>query len=142
MLRGEIRLINLDPVIGSEANKVRPGVIVSNDRANRAAAQRGIGVITVVPVTTNVENVYTFQVRLTRKNSGLQRISKAQAEQVRSVDIRRIGPAVGRLTAAALRSLDEARRLHLDLSPTGPVTRRQRPVSRIKTDHSRRWSHV
>ncbi len=31
MRRREIRLVNLDPVIGSEAARTRPGVIVSND---------------------------------------------------------------------------------------------------------------
>ena len=35
MLRGEIRLVNLDPVAGAEANKRRPAVIVSNDGAKR-----------------------------------------------------------------------------------------------------------
>jgi mRNA interferase MazF len=33
MRRGEIRLVDLDPVRGSEANKRRPAVLVSNDRA-------------------------------------------------------------------------------------------------------------
>ncbi len=51
MLRGEIRLADLDPVRGSEANKRRPVVIVSNDRANSVAARLGRGVVTVVPVT-------------------------------------------------------------------------------------------
>lgn len=33
MRRGEIRLVNLDPVVGSEANKQRRAVVVSNDQA-------------------------------------------------------------------------------------------------------------
>jgi mRNA interferase MazF len=36
--RGEIRLVNLDPVIAAEANKRRPAIIVSNDGANATAA--------------------------------------------------------------------------------------------------------
>ena len=31
MLRGEIRLVDFDPSVGSEANKRRPALIVSND---------------------------------------------------------------------------------------------------------------
>ena len=54
MLRGEIRLTDLEPVRGSEANQRRPAVIVSNDRANASAARHGRGVITIVPVTSNV----------------------------------------------------------------------------------------
>ena len=34
MLRGEILLVDLDPVRGSEANTRRPAIRVSNDRAN------------------------------------------------------------------------------------------------------------
>ena len=41
MLRGEIRLVNLDPVLGAEANKRRPAVIVSNDGANATAGRLG-----------------------------------------------------------------------------------------------------
>lgn len=49
MLRGEIRMINLDPVRGSESDKRLPAVIVSNDRANVTAERLGRGVVTVVP---------------------------------------------------------------------------------------------
>lgn len=48
MLRGDIHLINLDPVVGSKADKQRPAVIVSNDRANAAVQRLQRGVITVV----------------------------------------------------------------------------------------------
>ena len=51
MRRGEIREVDLDPVRGSEANKRRPAVIVSNDAANVTDEQLGRGVVTVVPVT-------------------------------------------------------------------------------------------
>ncbi len=64
MLRGEIRLTDLEPVRGSEANKRRPAVIVSNDRANASAARHGRGVITIVPVTSNVTRVLPFQTLL------------------------------------------------------------------------------
>ena len=64
MLRGEIRLTDLDPARSGEANKRRPAVIVSNDRANASAARLGRGVVTIVPVTSNVEQVYPFQVLL------------------------------------------------------------------------------
>ncbi len=115
MRRGEIRLIDLDPVRGSAANKRRPGVIVSNDRALAAAARRGRGVITVVPVTSNVERVYPFQALLVAAESGLRVDSKAQAEQVRSVDVQGVGPAVGRASADSMRAVDAALRVHLHL---------------------------
>ena len=115
MLRGEIRLVDLDPVRGSEASKRRPAVIVSNDRANAVAARLGRGVVTVVPITSSVERVYPFQTLLTADLTGLRRDSKAQAEQVRSVSVDRLGPALGRVPAAVMADLDDALRLHLQL---------------------------
>ena len=42
MLRGEIRLVDLEPARAGEADKRRPAVIVSNDNANATAAMRFI----------------------------------------------------------------------------------------------------
>jgi mRNA interferase MazF len=115
MQRGEVRLTDLGPAKGSEANKRRPAVIVSNDRANAAAARLGRGVVTVVPITSNVSRVFAFQVLLTAGLTGLRVDSKAQAEQVRSVDVARLGGVLGRLPAAAMEVVDAALRLHLQL---------------------------
>lgn len=115
MRRGEIRWVDLDPVRGSEADKRRPAVIVSNDGANSAASRLGRGVVTVVPVTTNTARIMPFQVLLTAEATGLPRDSKAQAEQVRSIAVERIGARVGVLPEDDLVSLDEALRLHLAL---------------------------
>ena len=71
--------------------------------------------ITVVPVTSNVSRVYPFQVLLPAGQSGLARDSKAQAEQVRSVAIQRIGRRMGRLPLAVMSELDQALRMHLGL---------------------------
>ncbi|MDP7701339.1 type II toxin-antitoxin system PemK/MazF family toxin [Mycobacterium sp. TY815] len=115
MLRGEIWQVDLNPTRGSEANKVRPAVVVSNDRANAIASRLGRGVVTVVPVTSNVTTVYPFQVLLTGGAMGLVVDSKAQAEQVRSVAAERLRRRLGRVSGAELAQLDDALRLHLDL---------------------------
>lgn len=115
MRRGEIRLVDLEPVRGAEASKRRPAVIVSNDGANTTAERLGRGVITVVPVTSNVRRVQPFQVRLDPAQTGLDRESKAQAEQVRSIAVERIGPILGRMPPELISELDEALRLQLAL---------------------------
>jgi mRNA interferase MazF len=115
MRRGEIRWVDLEPVRGAESDKRRPAVIVSNDGANAIAERLGRGVITVVPITSNVERVFPFQVLLRAGTTGLSRDSKAQAEQVRSVAVERIGARVGTLGGPELAELDEALRLHLAL---------------------------
>lgn len=108
-------MVDLDPVRGSEANKQRPAVIVSNDGANTTARRLSRGVITVVPVTSNVSRIYPFQVMLPADQTGLPRNSKAQAEQVRSIAVERVGSRVGQLPPALVSDLDDALRLHLDL---------------------------
>ena len=115
MRRGDIHLVDLEPVRGSEANNLRPAVIVSNDAANATAGRLGRGVITVVPVTSNVARVFPFQVMLPAARTGLSRDSKAQAEQVRSISVERVGEALGSLPESIMRDLDDALRLHLDL---------------------------
>ena len=115
MLRGEIREVNFELVRGSEASKRRPAVIVSNDGANTTASRLNRGVITVVPVTSNVTRVHPFQVFLPALDSGLPRDSKAQAEQVRSVAVERVGERVGELTGSLMSALDAALGLHLSL---------------------------
>ncbi len=115
MLRGEIREVNFEPVRGSEASKIRPAVIVSNDGANTTASRLNRGVITVVPVTSNVSRIYAFQVLLPASDCGLRHDSKAQAEQVRAVAVERVGQRVGQLTGSLMSELDGALRLHLSL---------------------------
>ena len=115
MRRGEIRLVDLEPVRGAEASKRRPAVIVSNDGANATAQRLGRGVITVVPGTSQVERIHPFQVLLPAEETGLRVDSKAQAEQIRSVAVERVGRRVGAIRAAASHALDEAIRLHLAL---------------------------
>lgn len=115
MLRGEVRLVDLESVRGSEADKRRPAVIVSNDRANSVAARLGRGVVTIVPITGSIERIFPFQVLLTAASTGLSRDSKAQAEQVRSVSVERLGAALGQVPLEAMARLDDALRLHLQL---------------------------
>jgi mRNA interferase MazF len=108
-------LTDLEPAQGSEADKRRPAVIVSNDRANSVAGRSGRGVVTVVPVTSNVTRVFAFQTFLPAGLTGLRVDSKAQAEQVRSLSVSRVGPVVGQVPVDLMAELDEALRLHLQL---------------------------
>nr|MDT0661322.1 type II toxin-antitoxin system PemK/MazF family toxin [Micromonospora sp. DSM 115978] len=117
MRRGDLFLADLSPVLGSEADKRRPVIVVSNDAANRTAESRGRGVVTIVPVTSNTTRIYPFQVRLPAEDPtiGLSVDSKGQAEQVRSIDVSRLSRRLGTLPPALLRQLDDALRLHLTL---------------------------
>lgn len=113
---GDIVRLDLDPVIGSEANKVRPAVVVSNDGANQAAERFGRGLITVAPITADVAKVYPLQVLVSsgQAGTGLTADSKIQVEQLRAVDVAG-QPAPGRLPTALHEPLREALTLHRGL---------------------------
>jgi mRNA interferase MazF len=113
--RGEIVAVDFEPVRGSAASKTRPAVVVSNDAANGTATRLGRGVVTVVPVTSSAERVYPFQVLLPARATGLRTDSKAQAEQVRSVAVGRVGRRMGQLSTELMAELDQALRVHLNL---------------------------
>lgn len=116
MRRGEVWLVDLEPVRGSQADNTRPVVIVSNDARNRESERSGRGVITVVPLTSNTTRVLPFQVLIgTDPWTGLDVASKAQAEQVRSVAVDRLVARRGHLDATTMAALDGALLLHLGL---------------------------
>ncbi|HVA76265.1 MAG TPA: type II toxin-antitoxin system PemK/MazF family toxin [Candidatus Binataceae bacterium] len=111
MRRGEIFYADLSPTVGSEINKRRPVLIVSNEANNRAA-----NTVTVLPITSNVSRVYPFEILLSPRDSGLPKSSKAQAQQIRTIAKERLrGAALGRLGVTLMRKAEDAIRLHLDL---------------------------
>lgn len=115
MRRGEIRWVALDAVGERQGKAQRPAVIVSNDGANAAAARRGVGVVTVVPLTTSDAPAKPFQVAIPAGVAGLRRGAKAMAEQVRTVSAGRVGPSIGSLPLEYVARLDDALRRHLGL---------------------------
>ncbi len=112
MKRGDIVYADLSPTVGSEINKRRPVLIVSNDASNRAA-----NTVTVLPITSNIAKVFPFEVALSREDSGLPKDSKAQAQQIRTIAKERItGQPTSRLKAEKMGAVDAAIMLHLALA--------------------------
>lgn len=116
MQRGDIVMVDLEPVRGAEADKARPAVLVGNDASLQAAVRHGRGVVTIVPITTNaaIRGPMHVPLRPTRLNR-LRAPSKAQAEQIRSVDIDRLRGSLGRLGPSDLDAIDAALAYHLAL---------------------------
>jgi mRNA interferase MazF len=112
MKRGEIYYANLSSVVGSEIDKRRPVLIVSNDTNNDVATT-----VTILPITSNVSRVYPFEVLLNPGDSGLPKLSKVQAQQVRTISKQRIeSEPVGTLSEELMQLVDAALKLHLGLN--------------------------
>ena len=110
MNRGDIILVDFEPARPTEANKIRPSVLITNDQANTYGTN-----VMVVPLTSNVSRIYPFQLFLPSEQTGLDNDSKAQVELTRSVSKGRLGKRVGSLPHALLKQLNERLKLHIDL---------------------------
>ncbi|MBU7582857.1 MAG: type II toxin-antitoxin system PemK/MazF family toxin [Nostoc sp. TH1S01] len=109
--KGDIYYASLSPTVGSEMDKRRPVLIVSNDANNRAA-----DTVTILPITSNVRRIYPFEVLLNPEDSGLSKPSKIQAQQVRTISKQRIlGEVVNTLSEELMQLVDAALKLHLAL---------------------------
>ncbi len=111
MKRGEIYYANLNPTLGSEINKTRPIVIISNNASNRVSS-----ILTVLPITSNITKVYPFEVALPAKASGLNKDSKIQCHQIRTISKQRITTAAaGKVDKSIIQKITNAIKLHLDI---------------------------
>jgi mRNA interferase MazF len=73
-------LANLSPSVGSEMDKIRPVLLVSNNLNNKHAAT-----ITILPITSNLQGkLYPFEVELSALESGLNSDSKVKTNQNRN----------------------------------------------------------
>ena len=54
--RGEVYWVKLDPTVGSETKKTRPGVVVSNDSGNEYSSR-----VILAPITSQSKKVYPFE---------------------------------------------------------------------------------
>jgi mRNA interferase MazF len=111
-VRGAVVEVNLDPVVGSEANKIRSCVVIQNDIGNRFSP------IVIVAAITGAENVprrYPVDVPVPKGEGGLTKDSVVQCNQIRSVDEKRIVRTLGQLKSATIAKVGEALRISLAL---------------------------
>lgn len=106
MLRGEVWWVEFDPSIGSEIRKTRPGVIVSNNSANRNLSR-----VIVVPLTSNTERLYPGEARVTVAGKD----SKAMADQLMTADKVRLKSKIDALSKVDLQAVDLALSVQLGL---------------------------
>lgn len=104
MKRGEVWWVNFDPSVGTEIRKKRPAVILSNDLSNKYITR-----LQVVPLTTNVENLYPSEAYVTL--NGKQ--NKAMGDQITTVSKERLDRKVGKLSANDMDMIERAVKIQL-----------------------------
>jgi mRNA interferase MazF len=92
MKQSEIWIINLDPTIGSEINKTRPAIIVSDNNLSILPLK------VIVPITDWKEKFLTipWMVRIeVNKTNNLTKTSSADCLQIRSISELRFVKKIG-----------------------------------------------
>ena len=106
--RGDVYWVALDPTLGSEIQKTRPAVFVSNNSCNTFGAR-----VVVLPLTSNVESLYPGEALVTVKGQP----SRALGDQIRSLDKSRLRSRIETLSQDELAAVEEAVRITLGLWP-------------------------
>ena len=91
----EVYWINLDPTVGHEIKKTRPGVIISPDELNN-----GLGTVLVAPVTSTIKS-YPFRpdCRISGKAGSIA------LDQIRCIDKTRLVKRMARLNQKEISNL-------------------------------------
>lgn len=112
ILRGEIFLVNLGSVKGSEQRGVRPVLIIQNNVGNEYSATT-----IIAPITSVVKDrEYPTNVFLPKGDSGLNKDSTILLNQIKTIDKKRIIRKIGKLDSEVMKKVDLAIKVSLDLS--------------------------
>ena len=102
--RGDIVLVNLDPVIGSEQGKTRPAVVIQNDIGNEFSSTT-----IIAPVTTTVySKKFPTNVEIDATTSPLKSPSTILLNQIRTIDKKRILKIYGPVAPKTMKEVNEA----------------------------------
>jgi mRNA interferase MazF len=109
--RGEIMLVDLEPVKGSEQGGVRPCLIIQNDNGNRYSP------LTIVAPLTSKEFSKQFptNVFVSKKDSGLNRDSTILLNQIKTIDKSRVVKRICSLDMFLMSQVDMAIKISLGL---------------------------
>jgi mRNA interferase MazF len=108
--RGEIWLVDFGEPIGREQSGRRPAIVISSDLLNESRA----GVAVVVPITT-AHRELPSHVEIDRGRSGLDDVSYAKCEDVKSISEQRLVARLGAVSDETVFLIARALRFLLDL---------------------------
>ena len=101
--RGDIYLVDFDPVVGSEQGGVRPGLVLQNDIGNFFSPT-----MVVAPVTTQLKRLDLPTHVLLENVRGLNATSMAVIEQPKPIDKQRIRRYLGKINKEQMKAVEAA----------------------------------
>lgn len=110
--RGEIYFADLSPVVGSEQGGIRPVLIIQNDTGNKYSPTVIVAAITSQLAKAKIPT----HVEISAQESTLPKDSVILAEQIRTIDKRRLKERVCVLSAQKMRKVSIALLISLGVS--------------------------
>ena len=101
--RGDIYLVDFDPVVGSEQGGIRPALVLQNDIGNFFSP-----LLMVAPVTTQLKRLDLPTHVLLDKVRGLNATSMAEIEQSNSIDKQRVHRYLGKINKEQMKAVEAA----------------------------------
>jgi mRNA interferase MazF len=105
--RGDVYWVSLDPTVGSETQKTRPGLVLSNNIANKNSDRVIVG-----PITSSVKKIYPFEASITLSKGEC----KVMLDQIRAVHKTRFGNRIISASSEEMQEVERALKLTLGLS--------------------------
>lgn len=109
-LRGDVWLVDLNPVRGHEQSGTRPALIFSVDLFNSGLA----GLVVVIPITTKFKGI-PFHIEVIPPEGGLVSTSYIKCEDIRSVAKDRLTKRLGAISPATLEMVEDRIQILLGL---------------------------
>ena len=109
--RGDICLINLEPVKGSEQGGIRPCMIIQNDISNKYSP-----VTIIAAITSKIyEKEFPTNVFISKKDSKLDKDSTIILNQIRTIDNARLIKKISSLDSFTMNKVDKSLKISLSL---------------------------
>ncbi len=107
--RGDLYSACLDPVVGSEQGGIRPVLVIQNDVGNRYSPT-----VIVLAVTGQVNKArLPTHVAVEARGNGLMKDSVILAEQIRTLDKRRLRERIGTVSPEIMDKVSQALKISL-----------------------------
>ena len=103
IVRGEIYIADLDPVVGSEQGGERPVLVIQNNLGNKHSPT-----VIVLAITSRFHKKRHLPTHVPIESGDLSKNSIALAEQVRTIDKSRLIHYVGRASRETMDFVDDA----------------------------------
>ena len=109
--RGDVFLVDLNPIRGTEQAGIRPVLVIQIDKANKVSPHT-----IVIPFTTRIrEAVLPSHTKIPAGAGGLEKDSVLLCEQVRVIDKARLMKKLGSLSADYMEQVERSLKIILGM---------------------------